>query len=821
MAIKQPTIGQIISGGWISPDGITYIFPSNIQHGEWILQYYQWLVSKGYDLHLTQEMVNGMFAEDIRNMLIEKFDWIRVRTLGKFTVCTCKSLDSDIKRIKQAVKDGKIKYDDDGSIIVEDLNSNSWESTIKRLFKKASDKKDKLSCLTISLPDNLQEKIKSWTQKHIKKENLINKGYEKHPHVTILEELYTNDKSKVKDFLKDQEAIDVEFGRISKFRNDDKSDVIKIEVYGPDIQKIHKKVSKYFDHPKSKTGKYLAHITLAYVKKDSCENLVNNKEFDGEKYKLNKFVFLDYDSEPHSIYVKGSKIDYPQPDLPESMWDKVDNQYILKPNIEKMIKGFSEKILEKNFINYKTFYVTCLLGSSVTTQFWNEDSDIDIKIVFDKQKFLKQNPKYARMDVKKIIESLAEIFDLDKYKFKFENHPVEFYPEFEESLTDPDFLKRFDSLYDVEKRIWIKPVKLVNIDNYDRDAVVDEGEKQALEWATRWDLQLGNIKRKASEFELVKNYVKTLDKDRKLRFKSKMDKLLQELKHDIEKIHEEKTLVKEEYHGAYDRYDENLERYYGSVNAMPEVIRIKMLNLWGYISILKALNEIVEDQPTLDKNDVKEIKHVLKGSIKLSKREVRFLSIREASVNKKFWISPDGKYMSWPAHDVYESEFHHEDKICEFSGGKYASTWTAVDGGWVRGGNINNELYISAYNLERVVEALKQIPKEDRMCDTLTVNLFDGGKVPDLKTYGQDPILALQRWIRDQKLQLVEAQGEFHMLKLSFRDVEADFNKVAYIVNENGKYCVKSHKGKNLGCYDSKSGAEERLRQVEYFKSKG
>lgn len=36
----------------------------------------------------------------------------------------------------------------------------------------------------------------------------------------------------------------------------------------------------------------------------------------------------------------------------------------------------------------------------------------------------------------------------------------------------------------------------------------------------------------------------------------------------------------------------------------------------------------------------------------------------------------------------------------------------------------------------------------------------------------------------------------------------------------NGKYRVLSEKGKNLGTYDSLSGAKNRLRQVEFFKHK-
>jgi 8-oxo-dGTP pyrophosphatase MutT (NUDIX family) len=44
--------------------------------------------------------------------------------------------------------------------------------------------------------------------------------------------------------------------------------------------------------------------------------------------------------------------------------------------------------------------------------------------------------------------------------------------------------------------------------------------------------------------------------------------------------------------------------------------------------------------------------------------------------------------------------------------------------------------------------------------------------------------------------------------------------KHAYIVNENGKYVVKSESGKNLGSYSTKEQAERRLEQVEWFKNR-
>jgi 2'-5' RNA ligase len=481
-------------------------------------------------------------------------------------------------------------------------------------------KKKRVSCLVASLPADLKKKIKSWAKKNIKKEDLYfiddKRGYEIHPHVTIKYGLYTNVPEKVKEFIKHQESVDVRLGKISKFRDiSDKFDVIKIEVYGPDLQKLNRSVSKEFKHDKGHQT-YLPHITLAYIKKGTCEDLVSNKEFSDAKATIDKFVFLDHDSEPHPMYAKASRIDFPQEDLPDSMWNKIDGEYVMKPNVEKKFEDMCERVLSENFKNYKSFYVTCLIGCSVTTQFWKKGSDIDLKMVFNRERFIKQNPKYVKLNEEQLIEAIVDVFDKYKYKMEFNGHPIEFYPEFEEHVYSQDSTKRFESLYDINKREWIKPVKLVDIDAYDRDKVIEQGEKDAIKWACRWDLQLGNIKRKVKEFELVKNYVKTLDKERKNRFKEKMNGLLSELKSDIEKLNKEKKMVKEEYNNAYDEFNEDLETYYGSVNSLPEVIRIKMLNMWGYLSIIKLLKEIVEDQPAIDKHDVKEINKVLNNQMK-------------------------------------------------------------------------------------------------------------------------------------------------------------------------------------------------------------
>jgi hypothetical protein len=48
--------------------------------------------------------------------------------------------------------------------------------------------------------------------------------------------------------------------------------------------------------------------------------------------------------------------------------------------------------------------------------------------------------------------------------------------------------------------------------------------------------------------------------------------------------------------------------------------------------------------------------------------------------------------------------------------------------------------------------------------------------------------------------------------------ITASMTVLSYVRKKGDKWCVMSHKGKSLGCYDSKSAANKRLRQIEYFK---
>ena len=101
---------------------------------------------------------------------------------------------------------------------------------------------------------------------------------------------------------------------------------------------------------------------------------------------------------------------------------------------------------------------------------------------------------------------------------------------------------------------------------------------------------------------------------RRKKFIEKIENLKNGLTDDIKKLSEEKDEIKQEYNDSYDSFDSDLEKFYGSVNALPEVIRIKMLYMWGYINIIKALSKILDDKEQIETSDVKKIDEALKTS---------------------------------------------------------------------------------------------------------------------------------------------------------------------------------------------------------------
>ena len=82
----------------------------------------------------------------------------------------------------------------------------------------------------------------------------------------------------MKKFLNNYGEIKFKLQNISLFKYFEDYDTIKIDVASEDLEKLHYTIEDNFEN-KNKFKDYKPHITIAYVEKNSCDNLNKNKEF--------------------------------------------------------------------------------------------------------------------------------------------------------------------------------------------------------------------------------------------------------------------------------------------------------------------------------------------------------------------------------------------------------------------------------------------------------------------------------------------------------------------------------------------------------------
>ena len=149
-------------------------------------------------------------------------------------------------------------------------------------------------CIMADVPqkESMLEFIKKIPNECVYEEVGENYGKEANPHVTVMYGLSPIEETRVKELLtKVPKKIVAELGKISKFSNADAPyDVLKIEVKSPHLNKIHEMIRKNFDN-NYKWPEYNPHVTLAYVKKGTCNEYVGNKTFEGMKVMFETFMY--------------------------------------------------------------------------------------------------------------------------------------------------------------------------------------------------------------------------------------------------------------------------------------------------------------------------------------------------------------------------------------------------------------------------------------------------------------------------------------------------------------------------------------------------
>ena len=209
------------------------------------------------------------------------------------------------------------------------------------------------SCILINLPKKYSNLVLDYSKNNIDDSELFNeedKGREDDIHVTLLYGIKDDNPNETLDILKNKfsnSKIKIRLGNIAKFYQDD-HDVLKINVndFTGKLEQMFKTFDKELDND-NKFKDYHPHITLAYVKKGKCEDLVGDDFFEDIEVELTDFEFSPSEDKK-DINIKLSKLAIEQPIRPSTKYPELtaDELQIVYPNLDvfKLYKEWDEEL---------------------------------------------------------------------------------------------------------------------------------------------------------------------------------------------------------------------------------------------------------------------------------------------------------------------------------------------------------------------------------------------------------------------------------------------------------------------------------------------
>ena len=158
--------------------------------------------------------------------------------------------------------------------------------------KMIFEQKYSYSCLMCSTPLPIVKRLLSWSNNNVPDNKLVVNeeagGREKDYHITVKYGLIESTPSeKLLEVLRNHPPFKVKIGKTSQFKNGLTKgfDVLKCEILSPELIKLNKLVCDSVKHVDTYAG-YNPHLTIAYVKPNSCNHLENQYPL-GD---LNEFV---------------------------------------------------------------------------------------------------------------------------------------------------------------------------------------------------------------------------------------------------------------------------------------------------------------------------------------------------------------------------------------------------------------------------------------------------------------------------------------------------------------------------------------------------
>jgi hypothetical protein len=311
---------------------------------------------------------------------------------------------------------------------------------------------------------------------------------------------------------------------------------------------------------------------------------------------------------------QSSILDYQRTILCPEIWENNKIHPYIKSYIYKALMGFFTSISIKAA---NEFVSHLFIGSSLATYFYRDDSDLDIKVVININNFKSYNIEYRDSTGEDICDELIEAGRKSHFLTDFiprTLHPLDFYFFTEEEASESSLIK-YDSLYNLITDKWIKEPKKFE-GKMSSSYVLNYAKEKAQKYIEKIVVDIERAKRDSIDFLVLRDYMKTLDKDDLALLHNDIKTSLQNINKDIEEINKDRNIVKILRKSEFTKKELNsdLEKLMGSINYSEGNLIYKVLQRYGYLKIIFEIYALYKNT-YLTANDVVNIYQILSGNI--------------------------------------------------------------------------------------------------------------------------------------------------------------------------------------------------------------
>lgn len=162
--------------------------------------------------------------------------------------------------------------------------------------KKPEKKGYDFSSVLYLLPEKAAKKVFDWGVENVNDEDIYTDpedptfGREDEMHCTVIYGIHDKRSAGARKILMDFKPFEIKLGKISNFTAPEKFDVLKVDVTGTELHKLH---HLFRDNLECTINfpEYKPHVTIAYMKKGKTEKYLGSTKFQGTVLPVEKVVF--------------------------------------------------------------------------------------------------------------------------------------------------------------------------------------------------------------------------------------------------------------------------------------------------------------------------------------------------------------------------------------------------------------------------------------------------------------------------------------------------------------------------------------------------